>query len=192
MFWFTFNLPYTSDLNWHWRLKFYQTRCTRYLGIAVTTHFSSSSLVLRGLELHSVICFAKLRVCSERTTVTSVVEYSKTVTAQQLGDRIMHIILIFFRITYISRLKYNSWIEKTYSNDNLNFFVGEVISKTRASCFIRFPNARKMFLAFGNPMKHSHSFLKYYLKHFGFFSWPNLSKWRVPSFLSFSPILWSS
>ena len=24
-----------------------------------------------------------------------------------------------------------------------------------------------------------------------FSSWPNLSKWRVPSFLSFSPILWS-
>ena len=48
--------------------------------------------------------------------------------------------------------------------------MGEVISKTRASGFIRFSNARKhkttrpaaswfqMFLAFGNPMKPSHSF----------------------------------
>ena len=45
--------------------------------------------------------------------VTSVDEYSKIVTAQQLGDRIIHIM-------HISRLKYNSWTEKTYSNDNLN------------------------------------------------------------------------
>ena len=51
--------------------------------------------------------------------VTSVVEYSKIVTAQQLGDRIMHIIHIFLRIIHISRLKYNSCIAKTYSNDNL-------------------------------------------------------------------------
>ena len=52
--------------------------------------------------------------------VTSVVEYSKIVTAQQLGDRIMHIIHIFLRIRRVSRLKYNSWIEKTYSNDDFN------------------------------------------------------------------------
>ena len=52
--------------------------------------------------------------------VTSVDEYSKIVTAQQLGDRIMHIMHIFLRIIHISRHKYNSWIEKTYSNDNLN------------------------------------------------------------------------
>ena len=62
----------------------------RYLGIALATHFSSSSLVLRGLNLHSAICFAKQRVRSELTkqlgNVTSVVEYSKIVTAQQLGD----------------------------------------------------------------------------------------------------------
>ena len=45
--------------------------------------------------------------------VTSVDEYSKIVTVQQLGDRIMHIM-------HISRLKYNSWIEKPSSNDNLN------------------------------------------------------------------------
>ena len=52
-----------------------------------------------------LICFAKQRVRSELTNklgnnVISVDEYSKIVTAQQLGDRIMH----------ISRLKYNSWI----------------------------------------------------------------------------------
>ena len=40
--------------------------------------------------------------------VTSVVEYSKIVTAQQLGDRTMHIIHIFLRFMHISRLKYNS------------------------------------------------------------------------------------
>ena len=34
--------------------------------------------------------------------------YSKIVTAQQLGDRIMHIIHIFWRIMHISRLQYNS------------------------------------------------------------------------------------
>ena len=32
----------------------------------------------------------------EPSNVTSVVEYSKFVTAQQLGDRIVHIINIFF------------------------------------------------------------------------------------------------
>ena len=52
--------------------------------------------------------------------VTSVVEYSKIVTAQQLGDRTMHIIHIFSRFMHVSRLKYNSLIERTYSNDNLN------------------------------------------------------------------------
>ena len=63
--------------------------------------------------------------CSLRTdkqlgNVTSVAEYSKIVTAQQLGDRIIHIIHIFLRIMHISPLKYNSWIGKTFSNDNLN------------------------------------------------------------------------
>ena len=55
--------------------------------------------------------------CSLRTdkqlgnNVTSVDEYSKIVTAQQLGDRIVH---IFLRIRHISRLKYNRRIEKTH------------------------------------------------------------------------------
>ena len=86
--------------------------------VALTTQLSSFLLVLGGLNLHSAICFAKQRVRSELTNklgnnVTSVDEYSKIVTAQQLGDRIMHIM-------HISRLKYNSGIEKPYSNDNLN------------------------------------------------------------------------
>ena len=46
-------------LNLNSRSKFFQTTCTRYLGIALATHFSSSSLVLGGLNLHSAICFAK-------------------------------------------------------------------------------------------------------------------------------------
>ena len=58
--------------------------------------------------------------CSLKTdkqlgNVTSGVEYSKFVTAQQLGDRIMHNIQFFLRIMHILRLKYNRWIEKTYS-----------------------------------------------------------------------------
>ena len=54
--------------------------------------------------LHRLLCEA---TCSRRTdkqlgnNVTSVDEYSKIVTVQQLGDRIMHIM-------HISRLKYNS------------------------------------------------------------------------------------
>ena len=43
--------------------------------------------------------------------VTSIVEYSKIVAAQQLGDRIMHIILIFLSVMYISRLKLNIIVE---------------------------------------------------------------------------------
>ena len=82
---------------------------------AVHTIFLFFELVLGGLNPHSAICFAKQCVRSELTNkqgnnVASVDEYSKIVTAQQLGDRIMH----------ISRLKYNSSIEKPYCNDNLN------------------------------------------------------------------------
>ena len=40
---------------------------TEQFGIALATHFSSSSLVLGGLNLHSAICFAKQRVSSELT-----------------------------------------------------------------------------------------------------------------------------
>ena len=40
--------------------------------------------------------------------VTSVAEYLKVVTTQQLRDRIRHIIDMFLRIMQISRLKYNS------------------------------------------------------------------------------------
>ena len=60
-------LLYTSDLKWHWRWKFYQTKYTRYLGIAVATYFFSSSLVLGDLNLQSFICFVKHRVRSELT-----------------------------------------------------------------------------------------------------------------------------
>ena len=53
--------------------------------------------------MHSAISFAKQRLRSELTNklgsnVTSDDGYSKIVTAQQLGDRIMHIM-------HISRLK---------------------------------------------------------------------------------------
>ena len=59
-------LLYTSDLKWHWpALEIFS--CTPYLGIALAKYFSSSSLVLRGLNLHSAICFAKQRVRSELT-----------------------------------------------------------------------------------------------------------------------------
>ena len=69
----------------------------------------------------SALChLCSLGTDKQLDNVTSVVEYSKIVTAQQLGDRTMHIIQIFLRFMHISRLKYNSWIEKSYSNDNLN------------------------------------------------------------------------
>ena len=77
--------------------------------------------------------------CSLRTdkqlgNVTSVVEYS---TAQQLDDsyRTMHIIHIFLSFMHISRLKYDSLIEKTCSNDNSNnFLCGR--SNFKNSCFV--------------------------------------------------------
>ena len=77
--------------------------------------------------MHSAICFVKQSARSELTNklgnnVTSVDDYSKIVTAQQLGGRIMHIMHIVLRIMHISRLKYNSWTEKTFSNVNLNKF----------------------------------------------------------------------
>ena len=54
------------------------------------------------------------------TNVTSVDEYSQS-SSEVIGSaRIMHIMHIVLRIMHISRLKYNSWIEKLYSNDNLN------------------------------------------------------------------------
>ena len=62
----------------------------------------------------SALCHLLCEVtCSLRTdkqlgNVTSVVEYSKIVIAQQFGDRTMHIIHIFLRFMHISRLKYNS------------------------------------------------------------------------------------
>ena len=61
-----------------------------------------------------------MHTCSPRTdkqlgnNVTSVDEYSKMVTTQQLDDRITHIMHIFLRIMHISRLKYNSWIENLF------------------------------------------------------------------------------
>ena len=69
-----------------------------------------------------LLCEATCLTDKQLGNVTSVVEYSKIVTAQQLGDRTTHIIHIFLRFMHISRLKCNSWIEKTYLNDNLNFF----------------------------------------------------------------------
>ena len=65
VFWFTFNLAVDFWPKMALTLEFYQTKCTRYLGIAMDTHFSSSSLVLGGLNLHFAICFAKQRVRSE-------------------------------------------------------------------------------------------------------------------------------
>ena len=90
---------YTSDLKWQWGLKFPVLRRTllstpaftrldthvRHLGIALTTHFSSSSRVLGGLILCSAICFAKQRVRSELTnsnvTTWHLYEYSNIVRA---------------------------------------------------------------------------------------------------------------
>ena len=74
VFWFAFNHAVHLRPKWQWRLKFPVLRRTyllstpafnrldthvRYLGIALVTHFSSSSRVLEGLIPHSAICFAK-------------------------------------------------------------------------------------------------------------------------------------
>ena len=80
VFWFTFNLAVDFRPKMALTLEIYQTKCTLYLGIALSTQFSSSSLVFGGLNLHSAICFAKQRVRSELTNklgnnVTSVDEY---------------------------------------------------------------------------------------------------------------------
>ena len=40
-------------------------------------------------------------------------------TVQQLGDRIIHLKHIVLTIMHISRLKYNGWTEKPFSNDSL-------------------------------------------------------------------------
>ena len=67
-------MVYASDLNWQWRFKFPVLKRpnllstpafdrldthVRYFGIALTTHFSSSSRVLEGLIPYSAIFFAK-------------------------------------------------------------------------------------------------------------------------------------
>ena len=62
------------------------------------THFTKQTLNLNYLLLTD----------KQLGNVTSVVEYSKIVTAQQLGDRNMHIIHIFLRFMHISCLKYSS------------------------------------------------------------------------------------
>ena len=76
VFWFTFNLAVD------FRLK---TKCTRYLGIALNTHFSSSSLVLGSRNLHSAICFAKQRVRSELTN-SNVTTWHQLMNIQQLSQ----------------------------------------------------------------------------------------------------------
>ena len=97
--------------------------------------------------------------------VTSVAEYSKIVTAQQLGDRTMHIKHIFLRFMHISRLKYNSWIffcwRSNFKNSCVVFHRGFKHSKTIKALGLR-PHAFISFFVFETPMKHSHSFLKYY------------------------------
>ena len=61
MFWFTFNLAVHfrpnngTDVRNFIRLNSHVTSES----VAVATHFSSSLLVLGGLNLHSAICFAK-------------------------------------------------------------------------------------------------------------------------------------
>ena len=60
--------------------------------------------------LSHLLCEATCLLGTDKqlSNVTSVVEYSKIVTAQQLGDRTMHIIHLVLRFMHISRLKYNS------------------------------------------------------------------------------------
>ena len=67
VFWFTFNLAVDFRPKMALTLEILSDQMHTLPGIALNTHFSSSSLVLAGLNLHSAICFAKQRVCSELT-----------------------------------------------------------------------------------------------------------------------------
>ena len=78
-----------------------------------------------------LLCEATCSLANKKPgNVTSVVEYSKIVRAQQLGDRIMHIIHIFwgscrFHVSNII-VELRKLIQKIIK---LIFFVGELISK---------------------------------------------------------------
>ena len=118
VFWFTFNLAVDFRPKMALTLEILSDQMhTLPRNSAEHTLFLFFASFMRSKSaLRHLLCEA---TCSLRTdkqlgnNVTSVDEYSKIVTVQQLGDRIMHIM-------HISRLKYNSWIEKPYSNDNLN------------------------------------------------------------------------
>ena len=118
VFWFTFNLAVDFRPKMALALEILSDQMhTLPRNSAEHTLFLFFASFRRSkFALRHLLCGA---TCSLRTdrqlgnNATSVDEYSKIVTVQQLGDRIMHIMRI-------SRLKYNSWIEKPYSNDNLN------------------------------------------------------------------------
>ena len=67
------------------------------LGIALATRFFASFRRSKSALCH-LLCEATCSLGTEKQlgNLTSVVEYSKIVTAQQLGDKIMHITHIFF------------------------------------------------------------------------------------------------
>ena len=106
MFWFTFNLAVDVRPKMALTLEILSDQIhTLPRNSADHTLFLFFTSFRRSKSaLCHLLCEA---MCSLRTdkqlgnNVTSVDEYSKIVTAQQLGDRIMHIM-------HISRLKYNS------------------------------------------------------------------------------------
>ena len=118
VFWFTFNLAvdFRSKMALTLEILSYQMHTLPRNSAEHTLFLFVTSFRRSKSALRHLLCEA---TCSLRTdkqlgnNVTSVDEYSKIVTVQQLGDTIMHIM-------HIPRPKYNSWIEKPYSNDNLN------------------------------------------------------------------------
>ena len=109
VFWFTFNLPVDFRPKMALTLEILSDQMHTFpRNSAEHTLFLFFASFRRS---KSALCHLLCETtCSLRTdkqpgsNVTSVDEYSKIVTVQQLGDRIMHIM----HIMHISRLKYNS------------------------------------------------------------------------------------
>ena len=109
VFWFTFNLAVDFRPKMALTLEILSDQMhTLPRNSAERTLFLFFASFRRSKSaLRHLLCEAtcSLRTDKQLGNVTSVDEYSKIVTVQQLDDRIMHIM-------HISRLKYNSWIEK--------------------------------------------------------------------------------
>ena len=113
-------------------------------GIALATHFSSSSTVLAGINLFSaisVIWLVKQRVCFELTNNKTEKRCIKCKIISHTSTSATESQSTPQSVDYDRQKEYlRKLIKMTTAS---NSFVGEVISKTRASGFNRFSNTRK-------------------------------------------------